>query len=300
MPPRLPNTMLLVGAQQSQYSAAVYLITWLVVSLVVLSCVPIAQAAKPRPHRELPYFPWQEGLPSGRDHFGMVTAADGSVWLFGGSRTWFDRTRPGSIEPEQATDDLFKLDPHERMWHDMKKSGPQPSARKRHSMIALNGTCALVFGGEAFHTFSSELWSLDMATATWTLLVGSGAPGPRPSARSGHSMVGLNSTQVLVFGGDSCPDYAVECARGGDWPSDELWLLDVPTGKWTLLDPTDSGEPELRPRSRSRHSMVALSSSRVLVFGGFYIDPPIGIMGFQVQLNYFLIFLLILQKKKKP
>ena len=265
--------MLLVGAQQSQHSAAVYLVTWLVVSLVVLSCVPMGQAAKPRPHRELPYFPWQEGLPSGRNDFGMVTAADGSVWLFSGS---------GSAD--QNYHDLFKLDPHERTWHDMKTSGPWPSARRRHSMIALNGTRALVFGGSAFNTLSSELWSLDMATVTWTLLVGSGAPGPRPSARIWHSMVTLNSTHVLVFGGYSCPDYAVECNSHqldrGLVVSDELWLLDVPSRQWTLMDSADLGEPRplmdsadlgeprLRPIARYGHSMVALSSNRVLVFGG--------------------------------
>ena len=248
-----------VGARHTSRSdvATGWLVTGLVVSLAVLSSVPGGHAAKPRPQREVPYFPWQEGIPGGRDAFGMVTAADGSVWLFGGM------TNSG------VTDELHKLDPHERRWHDMKTSGPWPSARYHHTMVALNGSHALLFGGETrAHQYSNELWLLDMTKASWTPLVGSDAAGPWPSARMGHSMVALNSTCVLVFGGFTVPPPSPV-----DAATFELWALDVTTLKWTLMDTAHVGEPGPRPTHHQFNSMVVVNRTRVLMFGGLASGP---------------------------
>jgi len=218
---------------------------------LLLPLAPVSEAAKPRPQRTLPYQPWREGLPSARAYCGMATAVDGSVWMFG-----------GRISDAKYSDELLKLDPHERRWHAVTTPRPSPSARAVHSMVALSGNRVLVFGGVS-GTFgvSDELWALDVPAPKWTLLdaTSSGAPG-RPSARYGHSMVALSGNRVLVFGGQG---------SGGSFDN-ELWALDVPAAEWTLLDAASSGAPgQARPSARGGHSMVALSGTRVLVFGGY-------------------------------
>ena len=218
---------------------------------LLLPLAPVSEAAKPRPQRTLPYQPWREGLPSARAYCGMATAVDGSVWMFG-----------GRISDAKYSDELLKLDPHERRWHAVTTPRPSPSARAVHSMVALSGNRVLVFGGVS-GTFgvSDELWALDVPAPKWTLLdaTSSGAPG-RPSARYGHSMVALSGNRVLVFGGQG---------SGGSFDN-ELWALDVPAAEWTLLDAASSGAPgQARPSARGGHSMVALSGNRVLVFGGY-------------------------------
>ena len=281
-----------VGARHTSRSnvATGWLVTGLVVSLAVLSSVPGGHAAKPRPQREVPYFPWQEGIPSSRRKFAVVTAADGSVWLFGGFID--DGIYYG------PTDELFKLDPHERRWHNIKLSMPRPTARSNHGMVALNGTHALVFGGFRDGLFD-ELWVLDLLSTKWSLLGGRSYGGDTTYENlivTGPSLVGcgswggcdlamvaLNSTRVLVFGGRDTDK--------GLWyvqSDNELWSLDVPTGNWTLLDvwhigtsgPRNFSESVpiaewrgSRPRCLYGHSMVALNSTRVLVFGGVARTP---------------------------
>ena len=218
---------------------------------LLLPLAPVSEAAKPRPQRTLPYQPWREGLPSARVNCGMATAVDGSVWMFG-----------GRISDTKYSDELLKLDPHERRWHAVTTPRPSPSARAGHSMVALSGTRVLVFGGVSGTSgVSDELWALNVPAPKWTLLdaTSSGAPG-RPSARYGHSMVALSGNRVLMFGGQG----------SGGSSNNELWALDVPAAEWTLLDAASSGAPgQARPSARGGHSMVALSGTRVLVFGGY-------------------------------
>ena len=78
---------------------------------LLLPHAPVGEGAKPRPQRALPYQPWREGLPSARSNFGMARAADGSVWVFGGE------TGDGDSQNGDS-DELLKLDPHERRWHE--------------------------------------------------------------------------------------------------------------------------------------------------------------------------------------
>jgi len=105
-----------------------------------------------------------------------------------------------------------------------------------------------------------------VAAAEWTLLdaAGTGAAG-RPSARYGHSMVALSGTRVLMFGGQTMSTSSGW--RESDGFSDELWSLDVAAAEWTLLDAAGSGAAG-RPSARAFHNMVALSGTRVQVFGG--------------------------------
>lgn len=289
-----------------------------VLALVGLGFVPAGQAARMRPQHLLPYYPWRDGMPSERRGHAMATVGDGSVWMFGG---YDDNLMVWSQE-------LVKLDPVERRWHHVTASGPQPSARNNHAMIALKGTSLLLFGGNTgSKSLSKELWSFDILAAVWRQLTAqaSGESGPWPSAREGHAMVAVNQTTALLFGGfiedySNVTDFnvvwsldvsvsavvwrkltaaassqrpsvggygylvgqwamiAVTSSRmllfGGSTDSSsnsfyselsELWSLDVsvPAVVWRQLTASESGPPLL-----SGHAMVALNSTRVLLFGG--------------------------------
>ena len=228
------------------------------VTLAVLSSVlGGVQAAKLRPQHEytLPFYPYRYGLPSERSGHAMATAADGSVWMFGGVYySWH-----GSTSTSTLFDDLHKLDLQERRWHNITTTGRRPRGRYSHAMASVaNGTMLLVFGGSfegMFHNqvLSDEAWSFNMLNAEWSQLTG-GATGEWPSARERHAMAAVSDTRVLLFGGYT--------ASGR---SDELWSLDVPGTSWTQLTAGASGA---WPRGRRDHAMAAVSDTRVILFGG--------------------------------
>jgi hypothetical protein len=228
---------------------------WTSLVLAVLSCLPAGQAAKPRPKRTLPYFPWREGLPSARAMHAMAAAGDGSVWLHGG-------LTEASSAP---SDELVKLDPHERRWHAVTTAGPRPR-RIGHSLVAVNGNRLVLFGGRldlSDDGLSDELWTLDLlAAAAWTLLTSpatssaSGVSSQRPSARWFHTMCAVGNT-ALLFGGET------DLRR-----SDELWSLNVSAAVWTLLTSPASGASSQRPSARWGHTMCAVGST-ALLFGGY-------------------------------
>jgi len=229
------------------------------VTLAVLSSVlGGVQAAKLRPQHEytLPFYPYDYGLPSERSGHAMATAADGSVWMFGGVYySWH-----GSTPTRTLFDDLHKLDLQERRWHNITTTGRRPRGRYSHAMASVaNGTMLLVFGGsfEGFghnQVLTDEAWSFNMLNAEWSQLTG-GATGEWPSARYGHAMAAVSDTRVLLFGGE----------RGLMSPMNDLWSLDVPSTIWTQLTGGVSGA---WPSARSGHTMVAVSNTRVLLFGG--------------------------------
>ena len=252
-----PNNPRLDSSTQARESgvATVLAVHWLV-SLAVLSSVPGGvQAAKPRPQHALPFFPYRWGLPPARYGHAMATAADGSVWIFGGEESNF----------EKYSNELLKLDLQERRWHNVTTAGPQPSGRRDHTMTAVaNGTRLLVFGGSSVprvhgQSKCDDSWIFNVLSAEWTQLT-AGATGVWPNERIGHAMAAVSDTSVLLFGGQTGADYA-------GYALDELWSLDVPRNSWTQLT---TGEPGVRPTLTARygHTMATVSATRVILFGG--------------------------------
>ena len=124
------------------------LVPWLV-SLAMLSSAPAGvQAAKPRPQHTLPFYPYRYGAPSARESHAMAAVADGSVVVFGGESKGIQ------------SDELLKLDLHERQWHAVTMPGPHPSGRIGNAMIAVaSGTRLVVFGGSTDSgAVFDELW----------------------------------------------------------------------------------------------------------------------------------------------
>jgi hypothetical protein len=72
---------------------------------------------------------------------------------------------------------------------------------------------ALVYGGNTLNGNSGELWLLDLARESWTLV---GPEGEAPAARRGHDLAWLSGKQAaLLFGGVAAGDV------------DDLWQLTV-------------------------------------------------------------------------
>ena len=183
----------------------------------------------------------------------MATAADGSVWIFGGEES----------NSEKYSNELLKLDLQERRWHNVTTAGPQPSGRRDHTMTAVaNGTRLLVFGGSSVprvhgQSKCDDSWIFNVLSAEWTQLT-AGATGVWPNERIGHAMAAVSDTSVLLFGGQTGADYA-------GYALDELWSLDVPSTNWMQLT---AGATGAWPSARFGHAMVVVSDTRVLLFGG--------------------------------
>ena len=83
--------------------------------------------------------------------------------------------------------------------------------------------------------------------------------GDLPSKRSGHTFCLVGET-VYLFGGN---DF-----RRPPGPNNELYKLDMSSNDfyWTQVKNTGQGR---WPEPRSHHTAVALSATKMLVFGGF-------------------------------
>jgi hypothetical protein len=110
-----------------------------------------------------------------------------------------------------------------------------------------------VFGGYGFG-YLSDTWTLDLASAKWTRMVGDTThPGPRMEYASIHDPV---RRRMIVFGGK-------------DPFTSEVWALDLSaTPTWSLLatagTPRAPGIPrDLRPGSRSHGRVRRLQPLRV-------------------------------------
>lgn len=115
--------------------------------------------------------------------------------------------------------------------------------------VAPDGDRGIVLFGGTDGAPLGDTWRLDGASLRWSLLW----PAVSPGARVGHAMASLGRAGVFLFGG-------LDAAGGRRRDS---WLFDPRTGQWRALSPAGA------PPARSGHSLVALDSSRVLLFGGF-------------------------------
>ena len=246
--------MLDSSTQASGAGLVTGLVPWLVCLAVFSSVLGGVQGAKLRPQHTLPFFPYRYGLPSGRTGHAMATAADGSVWMFGGVREegGFDGKR-------EHLNDLLKLDLQERRWHNVTTTGPRPRGRESHAMTTVaNGTRLLVFGGKTGSLDNTlvldDTWTFNVLNAEWTQLTAR-VTGAWPSARYGHAMVAVSDTRVLLFGGEF-DSYT---------KLDEAWTFNVLNTEWTQLTAAGGGA---WPSARSHHAMAAVSDTRVILFGG--------------------------------
>jgi hypothetical protein len=125
----------------------------------------------------------------------------------------------------------------------------------------------ILFGGTDSLSGSSDndVWSLDLASMTWTHLL---PTGTLPPGRYQHTAVyDSRRERMLVLGGQ---------VISGD--ARDVWSLDLSTSPpaWTKLAPPAT--PEGIPANRYRHAAVYdRTNDRMVVYGGLI--PPFSIFG---------------------
>lgn len=150
-------------------------------------------------------------------------------------------------------DDMWVLDTVSVRWSRFGKSADHPGKRTGHAAVVI-GDKMWIFGGETEnHECLNDLWVFDLGNSKkWEqVLVGGKAPPPR----CGHAAVAFGDT-ILVFGG---LNYKLDESFG------DLWYFELASSSWSQINTgTASGPP-----ARHGHTMTMVSSSRVLLFGGY-------------------------------
>lgn len=134
--------------------------------------------------------------------------------------------------------------------------------RLYHTAVSFNGTGVLFGGSGITEGFFGDLWTVTLpegglapSWTSWAIPQGAPAPGPRAA----HSAALLGS-QMYVYGG-----------RNTEQLFSDLWVLEVTTGQWTLLDADSSQTGGPGPRA-SHASVVAqdpiTSDALIAVIGG--------------------------------
>eukprot|EP01096_Ripella_sp_DP13-Kostka_P009561 TRINITY_DN3677_c0_g1_i1.p1 TRINITY_DN3677_c0_g1~~TRINITY_DN3677_c0_g1_i1.p1 ORF type:complete len:370 (-),score=160.16 TRINITY_DN3677_c0_g1_i1:25-1110(-) len=164
----------------------------------------------------------------------------------------------GRFPSDTRTNDILTLSSN-LQWNDLSVQQTLPPPRMGHSTVIVNAdtpsTSFLVaFGGSTNLGTVNDLWSFDIASSQWTQHKPSSTKELWPIARLWHTMVAVNDTTGILFGGDSTESGPVL----GD-----IWALNWQTWTWTKIEPQGS----TKPSARSGHVSVALNGN-VYIFGG--------------------------------
>lgn len=191
----------------------------------------------------------REDAPMSRCKHATCTTPDGHIYLFGG--------RSGNLPLK----DLWRLDPGQNTWEQVKCWGDNPPFLQEHTITSHNGKL-YVFGGEIGFSCSTEtpLWILDLGTCIWR----KGCSGLKlrnhssstmlPSSRRGHTAVLFNNG-IHIYGG-------YQDLKGS---SSELWTFNLALEQWHLV--SDSQRCSGQPSPRHSHSAV-VHDSCMWIYGG--------------------------------
>jgi hypothetical protein len=192
------------------------------------------------------------GAPSSRSRHAMALDSQGNrALMFGG------RSRTGASGPYTLWSDTWAFDFGTNAWSVIEATGEAPSPRS-NSAVAVMGRRLFVVGGNTSTsglTFAptSDVYALDLDTATWSKFVTS---GPVPPARLFHAIAAdeAGGRIVVLEGGD-------ENAFTGPFLRD-VWSLDLASGTWTnlALPPSEEG--------RIKFGAVVSPEAKLVAFGG--------------------------------
>lgn len=166
--------------------------------------------------------------PSARGRYAMAHDAVGQRMVIHGGRF-----RDGTMGTYTLFDDTWIFDLTTDTWTEVDATGP--SARTNHTAVVL-GNELLVYGGNASDnglafTPLADLWSLDLATQTWTEL----SPDAPPGSRLFHAAAASSDgTTMFIYGGGD------ENAFVGPFFGD-LWGYDRTADAWAMLDDGSGG-----------------------------------------------------------
>ena len=135
-------------------------------------------------------------------------------------------------------------------------SGQPPSPRAAHSVANVNQT-AFVFGGRHLDTRLNDLYSLDLVTMHWNLILSDSNAKNMPGGRSWQTMTGLVTGKseggLIIYGGFD-NNYS---ALGDCWRMD----LSQQPHSWVRC-------PHLEQGPRLWHAAVDLDPATIIIIGG--------------------------------
>ncbi|KAJ5067635.1 hypothetical protein M0811_02823 [Anaeramoeba ignava] len=149
-------------------------------------------------------------------------------------------------------DDLWQFSFKDKTWKELETTGKAPTSRNGHHSVMISSYEMVIFGGrnEKFERIN-DLYILDLKKMEWTEIL---ALNEKPKGRAGGSLIQIDDSNLLVFGGKSEPyEFLSDC-----------WIFNLISRCWTKLEPLG-----FEPRGRAGHCHIYDSDSRSLfVFGG--------------------------------
>ena len=131
--------------------------------------------------------------------------------------------------------DLWRYHAKTNSWAELAQYNEGPGQRAGSGMV-LNenklyvgfGIDETVFGPNAAH---NDLWSFDLTTGLWTLLVPDNSSNPNQPFRRYRPAMQLDDKRekIIVFSGDMAIGDPVETVN-------DTWSYDISSGKWTFLN----------------------------------------------------------------
>lgn len=196
----------------------------------------------------------ESGSPLARFKHAVCSSPNGYIYIHGG--------RTGNCA---LYDDIWRFDPHQNSWSQMKTSGRKPPNLQEHTLVEYNEQLYL-FGGQVSASNDDEsFWRLDLVNNEWhSLKLRSSKYGAYlgPSNRRGHSAV-IYGDSMYIFGG-------FEDFRGS---SSQLWEYDLMNQRWELRNL--SSLSAIQPEPRHSHSAI-VHDCNMYIYGGLSNLKPLG------------------------
>lgn len=169
--------------------------------------------------------------------------------------------RPDGLQPN--------LIRYKQGWKEVAVAAPGPRARahfplayskKAHALFLYGGYTNDAVNGTGLFTpenYLGDLWTFDIASATWEQLVfdPTTGPGPRDNAKL---IIDDHQDRLWLFGGSTFDGTTLA----------DLWCFDLHTRRWTRVDPAMTGPapaPRVGPFSFVRETATAYE---FFIFGG--------------------------------
>ena len=164
-------------------------------------------------------------------------------------------------------DEIWRFDLRTYNWRKVQpRAGVAPPKRALHTAVEI-ASSMYIYGGLGL----ADTWRYDFQTKEWTMLADAPAEGDtnHPGKRHAHAAAAV-SDGFYVFGGNS----HVKGSKPINW--NDVWKFSLGTNTWRLVpaaNPAGSGTPSIVPGARGHHSLVALSHSTLLLYGGALCTP---------------------------
>ena len=118
----------------------------------------------------------------------------------------------------------------------------KPSPRNHHSMVAINESSLLMFGGQGdFYKFLQETWIMTLpeansSTVYWSQIAQNSSN--IPDARYRHTLVFMNSGLVVLYGGFNASGHCLT----------DIWFFNVTRLMWKSVFPVNRGPQPLKEK----------------------------------------------------